>query len=1193
MFKKVLIANRGEIACRIQRTLRRLGVADVAVYADPDRHAPHVLGASEAYSLGGSRVADSYLRIERLLEIARESGAEAVHPGYGLLSENAEFAEACEAAGIAFVGPRPEHLRQFGLKHTARSLAESAQVPMLTGTGLVHSVEEAMAAAETMGFPVMLKSTAGGGGIGMRVCRGVDELAAQYRSVLELSEKNFGSSGLFLERYVERARHLEVQIFGDGAGRVVALGERDCSVQRRHQKVIEETPAPDLPEKVRSALIDSAVRLGESVNYASAGTVEYIYDAQRAEFAFLEVNTRLQVEHGVTELVTGVDLVEWMLRLAAGEIPDFSKIPSTPRGHAIQTRVYAEDPVKDFTPSSGLITDCRFPANCRVDHWIEPGQEVSPFYDPLLAKVMVHGTDRADSLNRLSIALGETEVHGIETNLDFLRQIVVSEAFATGRVATDLLKSMPPVARTVEVLDGGMQTTLQDYPGRVGYWDVGVPPSGPMDALSFRLGNRLLANPDDAVGLECTLSGPTLRFWAETTICLTGAQCDATLDGEPIPFYQTVTVKPGMLLRLGAMSDAGQRCYLLFAGGLDAPHYLGSRATFVLGQFGGHAGRALRTGDMLRLSPSRTQPPVCALPEADRPVLSHDWSLRVLYGPHGAPDFFTEGDIETFFAAEWKVHFNSARTGVRLIGPKPEWAREDGGEAGLHPSNIHDNAYAVGTVDFTGDMPVILGPDGPSLGGFVCPATVIKADLWKLGQLKPGDRVHFVSVSRDFAEAEERRQEAWIEERRQPLIPELKGGGESSPILATLSPEEHPLGVIYRQAGEDYLLVEYGELILDLNLRARVHALMQALAEQAIPGVIEMTPGIRSLQIHFDNQRLPVNRLLDHLLGLEQEIPDASALRFPTRIVRLPLSWDDEATRLAIQKYTQAVRKDAPWCPSNIEFIRRINGLDSIEAVKEIVFSARYLVLGLGDVYLGAPVATPIDPRHRLVTTKYNPARTWTPENAVGIGGAYLCVYGMEGPGGYQFVGRTVQMWNRYRSTSDFAPGKPWLLRFFDQIQFYEVSHEELSRMREDFPWGRCPLEVEEGEFDLGAYNRFQTENRASIETFKARQQASFEAERARWARMEEVTPVETPEVEAPEEFAPDTVFASAPMPGSVWKILAAPGDRVEAGQTVAILESMKMEVPVTVFSAGVVDRVLTTEGAAVEGGQRLLSIVP
>ena len=319
MFSKVLIANRGAIAVRIMRTLNDLGVTPVVIYHEADKHSLHVQQAEESYSLGDGSVADTYLNQEKILGIAKESGAQAIHPGYGFLSENATFSDACEQAGVVFLGPTGQQMLDFGLKHSARALAEQADVPMLPGTGLLTDINEAKAEADRVGYPLMLKSTAGGGGIGMQLCYTEAELINAFDSVKRLSANNFSNDGVFLEKFVERARHIEVQIFGDGKGTVAALGERDCSLQRRNQKVIEETPAPRISEAVRTALHETAKRLGESVNYRSAGTVEFIYDESNESFYFLEVNTRLQVEHGVTEEVFGVDLVDWMVRLGAGE----------------------------------------------------------------------------------------------------------------------------------------------------------------------------------------------------------------------------------------------------------------------------------------------------------------------------------------------------------------------------------------------------------------------------------------------------------------------------------------------------------------------------------------------------------------------------------------------------------------------------------------------------------------------------------------------------------------------------------------------------------------------------------------------------------------------------------------------------------------------------------------------------------
>jgi urea carboxylase len=1202
VFKKVLVANRGVIAIRIFRTLRRMGVASVAVYSEADASSPHVLAADEAVAIGAPPPAESYLRGDVIIAAAQALGAEAIHPGYGFLAENADFAAACEAAGLAFIGPTPEQMRAFGLKHTARALAAANGVPLLPGTEILADVHEALRAAAAIGYPVMLKSTAGGGGIGMRRCADAAELTAAYDAVDRLARAHFKQAGLYLEKLVTRARHVEVQIFGDGEGTVLALGERDCSLQRRNQKVIEETPAPGLPEATRAGLLEAAARLGRGARYRSAGTVEFVLDASPGAanaYYFLEVNTRIQVEHGVTEEVTGIDLIEWMVRLAAGELSDLAARAPVSSGASIQARLYAEDPRRDFQPSCGRLTEVFFPDGVRVESAVDRGTEVTPFYDPMLAKVIARGATREEARRALVAALERCRIAGIESNRDYLVQVLEGAAFVAGDVHTGVLADFPYAPRTIEVVEGGTQTTIQDFPGRLGYWEIGVPPSGPMDALSFRLANRLVGNAENAAGLECALVGPALRFHAAAVVALTGADMTATLDGQPAPRFGAFEVPAGALLRLGGVRGPGGRAYLAVRGGLDVPQYLGSRATFTLGLFGGHGGRALRPGDVLHPG---GQPPITAttreLPDELVPRIWTEWELAVLHGPHSAPDFFQVDDIADLFGAPWRVHYNSSRTGVRLVGPKPRWARSDGGEAGLHPSNIHDNAYAIGTIDFTGDMPVILGPDGPSLGGFVCPATIIDADLWKVGQLKPGDTVRFRAVTLEEARALRAEQERAIETLRPPsaATPRSASPPSSSAILVERAGHAGAPAFVIRQDGDANVLCELGPPTLDFALRFRVHALAQALEARRVPGIVDLTPGIRSLQVHYDDDVLPRETLLALLTEAEAALPDTDAIEVPSRIVHLPLSWDDPATQLAIRKYMQSVRPDAPWCPSNIEFIRRINGLASIEEVRDIVFNATYLVLGLGDVYLGAPVATPLDPRHRLVTTKYNPARTWTPENAVGIGGAYMCVYGMEGPGGYQFVGRTCQMWNRFHETREFTPGHPWLLRFFDQIRFHPVSERELLQFRVDFPRGRARLEIEATTFRFADYRRFLDEHAPSIEAFRTQQRAAFVAERERWAAL----PPPPEETDAPpagegedKEWPPTFVKVPSPVTGSVWEIAAKEGARVAVGDTLVVMETMKMETPIIAPVAGTVVAVTQKPGALVTAGQTLVVIDP
>ncbi len=1208
MFDTVLIANRGEIAVRTLRTLKRLGIRSVAVYSHADRHAPHVRLADVAIALGGDKPADSYLRTDLILQAARDTGAQAIYPGYGFLSESAEFADACDAAGIAFIGPSADQIRAFGLKHRARELASAAQVPMTPGTGLLSDLAQALNEAQAIGYPVMLKSTAGGGGIGLTRCQTPDELTHAFESVQRMGKTFFSDGGVFIERYVDNARHVEVQIFGDGHGRVAALGERDCSVQRRNQKVIEETPAPNLPPATRAALHQAAVSLGESVNYRSAGTVEFIYDPQRDAFYFLEVNTRLQVEHPVTEAVTGLDLIECMLRVASGETLDWAQLTRAPKGASLEVRLYAEDPLKNFQPSPGLLTEVFFPSTVRVDGWIATGTEVPAFYDPMLAKLIVHADTREAALDKLQDALAQTRLTGIATNLDYLRQVIQTKHFQSGDVSTRLLDHFVYRPRAIEVLQPGTYTSVQDYPGRVGYWNIGVPPSGPMDDYAFRVGNRIVGNTADAAGIEATLQGPSLRFHSDTVMALTGGACEALLDDQPVAMWTPIAVRAGQVLTMGR-THTGCRSYLSVRGGLDVPLYLGSRATFALGKFGGHAGRCLRTGDVLALLPAQQESADAAavIDPGMIPTYGNVWEIGVLYGPHGAPDFFTQEAIDMLFDADWEVHYNSNRLGVRLIGPKPTWAREDGGEAGLHPSNIHDCEYAIGSINFTGDSPVILTRDGPSLGGFVCPATIARAELWKVGQVKPGDKIRFKQLDYEQAVALEAQIDHAIQTLQSAGAPgdaaamasvlqpaattgaTLAGQPASATIVAHVAAGTSHPGLACRQAGDGYLLLEYGENVLDLALRLRVHVLMQAIDQACIAGVLELSPGVRSLQIRYDSQIIGQSTLVTRLLDLDAALPDVSRLKIPTRIVNLPMAFEDSATLSAVDRYRETVRAQAPWLPNNVDFIQRINGLASREQVRDIVFDASYMVLGLGDVYLGAPCAVPLDPRHRLLTSKYNPARTHTAEGTVGIGGVYMCIYGMDSPGGYQLVGRTLPIWNNFLKNAVFADGEPWLLKFFDQVRFYPVSEAELDQLREDFREGKASVHIEASEFDYAHYLDFLKENEASIAAFKAAQQEAFETEVALW-KADDVQPMSAPQTVQDElALAEGETLVSADLCGNIWKVLVEVGQTVAAGDTLVVVEAMKMELSITATQSGRVSAIRCQSGRPVNTGDPLI----
>ncbi|MDP1848540.1 MAG: carboxyltransferase domain-containing protein, partial [Solirubrobacteraceae bacterium] len=565
------------------------------------------------------------------------------------------------------------------------------------------------------------------------------------------------------------------------------------------------------------------------------------------------------------------------------------------------------------------------------------------------------------------------------------------------------------------------------------------------------------------------------------------------LEGEPVAQWSALDVPAGGVLKLGAIRNVGLRAYVLVHGGLEAEPVMGSRSTFAAARLGG---APLRKGDRLAVARPRLRLASARAAPAPAVDLTNATTLRVVRGPHGAPDFLTPAGLEQLFGATWTVHHHSDRTGVRLTGPSPEWARGDGGEAGLHPSNILDSAYGVGTVMLAGDMAVVVGPDGPSLGGFAAIAQVIRADLWKLGQVRAGDAVTLRPVEPGHAQALHATFATEIREGVDPSGVATRHQTTPSPSSTTIldAPRDGSGGPLtFRRAGERGLLVEFGEPVLDLRSRVRAHLLQTAFEDECLDGVVDVTPGVRSLHIHHDPDQLPTARLLRALVAIERELPDPDATTVPGRVVHLPLAWRESQAMSAIGRYQASIRPDAPWCPDNIEFIRRINGLEDEDAVRAIVFGASYLVLGLGDVYMGAPVAVPVDPRHRLVTTKYNPARTWTPPNAVGNGGAFLCVYGMEGPGGYQLVGRTVPIWHG-------ADDPPWRLRHFDELRFEPVTEPELTALRDASDAGAWAPRIEPGGFDLAEHETFLAANAGPIAAFRAGQATAFGTERAAWA---------------------------------------------------------------------------------------------
>ncbi|GMH40935.1 hypothetical protein BSKO_08839 [Bryopsis sp. KO-2023] len=1229
---RVLIANRGEIAARIILTCTKLGLDSVAVYTEPDALSLHETMATDRVCLGANPRA--YLDGDKLLEIAKEQGCHAVHPGYGFLSENVGFATACEEAGIVFLGPSQGAMEVFSEKHTARALAEESGVPTLAGTSLLASAEEATKAASEIGLPILLKATGGGGGMGILLCRTLDEVEKNFETAGKQGDAFFGNAGVFAEKYVEKAHHVEVQIFGDGKGNVIHLGERECSIQRRHQKILEETPSPLLDSSLRSGLTEAAVRLCSAAKYRSAGTVEFLVDEDTKKFYFLEVNTRLQVEHGITEMVNGnVDLVEWMLRLQLS-IPgssDFDpKVNLTafkhnPSGHSIEVRLCAENPSKDFAPSPGTLGLVSLPSgpHTRVDSWISTGTEVSAFYDSLLAKILVWGENRDQAIHRMEEALKNTEVQGIPTNLEFLQEVVESEMFKKGNTTTKFLDQFDFVPHTIEVISPGMLTTVQDYPGRTKLWHVGVPPSGPMDNLSFRLANALVGNDESAAGLEITMKGPKLLFRCDSVIAITGAEIEAKIDDKSIPNWTSVSISRGQTLSIGDITTmVGARSYLAVWGGLQVPHYLHSRSTFIGGKFGGVQGRPLASGDTIpvKILPSDANSGL-TIPEEWKISIAggenNPWEVEVLPGPYAAPDYFTEFDIETLYSSNYTVHYNSNRLGIRLEGAKPQWARKDGGEGGSHPSNLHDYTYAVGAVNYTGDMPVVLGVDGPSLGGFVCPCVVLSTELWKMGQVRANDTIVWKKVSLEHAYIKKRTTdlkmdiirrialgnitvEAGIGEFQSskfdtPKMPETKA------LIKTIPESDSHPGAQYRLSGDRFLLVEYGPVELDLNLRVRVNLLRQWLMENAGEGIVEVNPGVRSLLVEYDQVKLPFPDLIELLDRADGSLPDAHGIELQSRVVHLPLAFNEKWTHEAIDKYARSVRPEATYIPSNVDFLAKNNGLEGgSEAVRDVIFSSSYLVLGLGDVYLGACCAVPVDPRHRLVAPKYNPARTFTPEGAMGIGGTYMCIYPMESPGGYQLMGRTLSMWNTYGRVKPFSEEKPWLLDFFDQVRFFEVSEDEIENLRKDFKAGKYEIKMDHEILNMKQYNQMVESIADETAAIKARQKQANAEQNAidaeilkRLKETSEANALQDSEVNHGDEqdFDDEAKFVKVParVSGNIWEVRASVGDIVEAGQTLVILEAMKMEYDILAPLRGLVKSIRVSKSQLVSQGSPLV----
>ncbi|KAK6221369.1 hypothetical protein LQW54_001468 [Pestalotiopsis sp. IQ-011] len=1195
--KSVLVANRGEIACRLIRGAR-----------------------------------------EQIIAIAKRKGAQAILPGYGFLSENADFVRLVEGAGLVFVGPSAETIESMGLKHTAREFAISAGVPVIPGSkGLLVSVEDAVSEAQKLGFPVMLKATAGGGGMGLTVCHSEQDVKHSFGQVQSRGTALFKNGGVFLEKYYADSRHVEVQIFGNGQGQVISIGERECSIQRRHQKVIEECPSPfvDGHPGLRQKLTKDAISLGRRIAYGSAGTVEYLVDDHTGDHFFLEMNTRLQVEHGVTEMCYSIDLVHLMLKQAdrqlgglggldAQDLSDLQARCLEPRGHAIEARVYAENPAHNFAPSPGQLQQVNWNLleTSRIDTWVRPGNVISPMYDPLLAKILHHEPSRGKAIDQFIQILEGSFVCGPPTNLDFLVKVIESDDFRQGKTLTRTLDGFSYVPAAIDILAGGSHTLIQDYPGRptVGH---GFGHAGPMDPIAFRIANALVGNPVNTEALEITLTGPELLFLGDAIVALCGPPVPASVDSTELPLWTRIHVCAGQRLKIGKLSE-GCRSYLAVYGGfLNVAEWFVSKSTNPMVNVGGYQGRALRAGDFLRIedasSLSTTEP--ISIPEQLLPQYHQDcWEIQVMSGPYET-GYLTSEDIEMITSTEWQVSHNAARGGMRLIGPRPKFARSDGGEGGAHPSNVFEYGYPIGGLNWTGDEPVIFPVDCPDFGGFICSSTVIKADFWKLGQVRSGDRIRFRLVTLEGALECRRKNESFIDAmcgaivdssfenvqafRNIPLAPETKETGLD--LLHLISATDSSPKATYRAGADDFLLVEYGEGKPDLNYKCRATALRRRIEELSSEApssgdgalhVLNMVGCGNSLMIYYDGLQVTRAHLLDVLLEIEKSLGDMSTIKFANRRFRLPLTFKHKKIDSMMERYMTNQRSKASYLPDPFEFVAANNGLTT-EELKAILLGLESVVIGVG-FFMALPESLPVDPRHRLRAPKMNPSRTFTPAGTFSWGGCAIAVYPVDSPGGFMPLGMTLPGVDVYGSKAGFSETKPWMFEDMDLITYYEVSEEEYDRQMLQFRAGDYQFQYEPDMFDMQKHNALLQQTADEVDQTQKRI-ASAQAEMLvkenrlleEWIEDKKSHETDPNELQSLLEESTNRAIES-PVNANVWKVLIEEGDKIQKGQTIAILEAMKMEINVVVdedLDASEVLKCLIQPGQSVDAGQACIVV--
>ncbi|RAL09833.1 bifunctional urea carboxylase/allophanate hydrolase [Aspergillus homomorphus CBS 101889] len=1198
--RKVLVANRGEIAVRCIRACRELGVQSVAVVTKADGSSLHAQLADEMVTLPGSD-STAYIDGDSILKVCLDCGADAIIPGYGFLSENFDFASAVTQAGITFVGPSPASIKAMGLKHEARTIAESANVPVIPGTPLLSSQGHALEGARQLGFPLMMKATGGGGGMGLQICHNEDEVQKAFVHVESRAGALFKNSGVFLERYYPHSRHIEVQVAGNGEV-VVTFGERECSLQRRHQKVIEESPSPFVQRTpgLREKMFAAATRYASCLNYKSVGTVEFLVDDESADFFFLEMNTRLQVEHGVSELCYGVDLVYLMLRQADCERGGQPGLPSEvlktlghpqPVGWAIEARLYAEVPLRNFAPSPGLLQSVLWPEGegIRVDTWVKSGQRITSLYDPLLGKVMVHHSDgRAAAQQRMLAALEKTTLQGTQTNLNYLSKVFQSEAFTAGATLTSFLPQFGYQVCAVQVLEAGFFTTVQDYPGRINVGH-GVPPSGPMDDLSSRLANILVGNEVGTELLEVTLTGPELLFHEAAVIAVCGAQLPVMVDKTEQAMWSRIVVSQGQTLKLGTVTGSGLRAYIAIKGGFpQIPTYLGSKSTAPELQLGGLQGRRLQTHDILELSKNSADFAAKCTPMSLPRDAIPDYRIRKVYclnGPFGSEEVLTQEGLDTIFNAEWTTSYDSSRSGVRLTGPRLKWARGGGGGGGSHPSNVFDYGYPNGGVNWTGEYPIILTRDRPDLGGFACPITVCSGEMWKIGQLKAGDAVRFCPTTFDNALEVVLAKNAYLQAvasyaqgQEEATIPSLQldlGNEATASILQVRSACLERPRVTFRQGGDTSIIVEYGEQVADLRNTACVKLLTEQLQSRDLHGV-QLEPNIATLTVHYDPLQYPQAAMLCTLVEASDQIAEVSGLRIPVREIHLPLCLDHPSIREATQRYIESIRPTAAYLPDNVDYLREANALESRQDIFDSLLKTPWLTVAVG-FFVGTPIMFPLDPRYQYTGQKYNPNRVFTPSGAIGLGGSLVALYPVDSPGGYQLMGRTLGAWDTAGTRPGFSPTRPWLFDQFDIVNFYQVSEADFDRVERDFLAGRYSFQIMQTTLDMdhyiakfdaaaqnSAYREWRKRQAVAVEEMNRLEQRLFDE----WRAAKTAAAGQNEDRDDEGYCSTNVVRIASPADANIWKVQVNVGDVLEKGQVVAILEAMKMEIQVSVAEA-------------------------